>query len=190
MQGLDAERLQFLGRLHDVESGLSAVRDAIDSGMPRVSADFIFGVSGQTADAARREARILSEARDDALAERLRAHDREEPGTQFGALARQGKLPLLDEASVADSIFLAVEGRSRAGGLRALRDQQLRQAERALAPQPRLLARARLPGARLRRRWGTLGAGSAACYRGRPTRPRPSVTSRQARALRALELSA
>jgi putative oxygen-independent coproporphyrinogen III oxidase len=105
VQGLDAERLQFLGRLHDVESGLAAVRDAIDCGMPRVSADFIFGVSGQKADAARREARILSELGTTHLSAYALTI---EPGTQFGALARKGKLPLLEEAAVADS-FLAVE---------------------------------------------------------------------------------
>ena len=105
VQGLDADRLQFLGRLHDVESGLAAVRDAIESGMPRVSADFIFGVSGQAADAAAREARIMSELGTTHLSAYALTI---EPGTQFGALARKGKLPLLDEAAVADS-FLAVE---------------------------------------------------------------------------------
>ena len=105
VQGLNAERLQFLGRLHDVESGLAAVRDAIESGMPRVSADFIFGVSGQAADAAAREARIMSELGTTHLSAYALTI---EPGTQFGALARRGKLPLLDEAAVADS-FLAVE---------------------------------------------------------------------------------
>jgi len=105
VQGLDAERLQFLGRLHDVSSGLRAVEDAIASGMPRVSADFIFGVSGQTAEAAAREARIMSELGTTHLSAYALTI---EPGTQFGALARKGKLPLLDEAAVADS-FLAVE---------------------------------------------------------------------------------
>ena len=105
VQGLDAERLQFLGRLHDVESGLTAVRDALDSGMPRVSADFIFGVSGQAADAAAREARIMSELGTTHLSAYALTI---EPGTQFGALARKGKLPLLSDSAVADS-FLAVE---------------------------------------------------------------------------------
>jgi putative oxygen-independent coproporphyrinogen III oxidase len=105
VQGLNAERLQFLGRLHDVDSGLAAVRDAIASGMPRVSADFIFGVSGQEASAARREAQILSELGTTHLSAYALTI---EPGTQFGALARKGKLPLLEEASVADS-FSAVE---------------------------------------------------------------------------------
>jgi putative oxygen-independent coproporphyrinogen III oxidase len=105
VQGLDAQRLQFLGRLHDVDSGLCAVRDALRSGMPRVSADFIFGVSGQAADAAAREAQILSELGTTHLSAYALTI---EPGTQFGALARKGKLPLLDESAVADS-FLAVE---------------------------------------------------------------------------------
>ncbi len=105
VQGLDQARLQFLGRLHDVDSGLAAVRDALKSGLPRVSADFIFGVSGQAADAASREARIMSELGTSHLSAYALTI---EPGTQFGALARKGKLPLLDEAAVADS-FLAVE---------------------------------------------------------------------------------
>ena len=112
VQGLNAERLQFLGRLHDVDSGLCAVRDAIESGMPRVSADFIFGVSGQEADAARREAQILSQLGTTHLSAYALTI---EPGTQFGALARKGKLPLLEEASVADS-FLAVEAALEAAG--------------------------------------------------------------------------
>jgi putative oxygen-independent coproporphyrinogen III oxidase len=105
VQGLNAERLRFLGRLHDVESGLRAVHDALESGMPRVSADFIFGVSGQAADAAAREARIMSELGTTHLSAYALTI---EPGTQFGALARKGKLPLLEDAAVADS-FLAVE---------------------------------------------------------------------------------
>ncbi len=105
VQGLDESRLQFLGRLHDVDSGLGAVRDALQSGMPRVSADFIFGVSGQAAGAAAREAQILSELGTTHLSAYALTI---EPGTQFGALARKGKLPLLEEAAVADS-FLAVE---------------------------------------------------------------------------------
>ena len=112
VQGLDAERLQFLGRLHDVQSGLAAVRDAIESGMPRVSADFIFGVSGQSADAAAREAQIMSELGTTHLSAYALTI---EPGTQFGALARKGKLPLLDESAVADS-FQAVEETLERGG--------------------------------------------------------------------------
>jgi len=112
VQGLDADRLQFLGRLHDVESGLSAVRSAVESGMPRVSADFIFGVSGQTADAAAREAQIMSQLGTTHLSAYALTI---EPGTQFGALARKGKLPLLSEAAVADSFLAVEESLERAG---------------------------------------------------------------------------
>ncbi len=163
VQGLNAERLQFLGRLHDVDSGLSAVRDAIASGMPRVSADFIFGVSGQEADAARREAQILSELGTTHLSAYALTI---EPGTQFGALARKGKLPLLEEASVADS-FLAVEETLEQAGFEHYE-----------------ISNYAKPGARSRHNlgywlghsylglgcgaWGTLGAGSAR-YRYRNT---------------------
>jgi oxygen-independent coproporphyrinogen-3 oxidase len=112
VQGLDESRLQFLGRLHDVDSGLAAVHDALTSGMPRVSADFIFGVSGQTADAAAREARIMSQLGTTHLSAYALTI---EPGTQFGALARKGKLPLLEESAVADS-FVAVEETLEAAG--------------------------------------------------------------------------
>ena len=112
VQGLDAERLQFLGRLHDVESGLCAVRDALESGMPRVSADFIFGVSGQAADAAAREAQIMSELGTTHLSAYALTI---EPGTQFGALARRGKLPLLSDSAVADSFLSVEETLERAG---------------------------------------------------------------------------
>jgi len=112
VQGLDAERLQFLGRLHDVESGLAAVRDAMSSGMPRVSADFIFGVSGQSAAAAAREAAIMAELGTTHLSAYALTI---EPGTLFGALARKGKLPLLEDAAVADSFVAVEETLERAG---------------------------------------------------------------------------
>src|SRR5439155_18972694 len=49
VQGLDAERLAFLGRLHDPSGGLEAAKAALGSQVPRVSLDFIFGVAGQSA---------------------------------------------------------------------------------------------------------------------------------------------
>jgi oxygen-independent coproporphyrinogen-3 oxidase len=105
VQGLDAERLRFLGRLHDVSGGLAAVQAALAAGVPRVSADLIFGVAGQSAqDAAREVARVAELGLTHVSAYALTI----EPGTQFGALAKKGKLPLLGEAMVADS-FLAVE---------------------------------------------------------------------------------
>jgi putative oxygen-independent coproporphyrinogen III oxidase len=105
VQGLDAERLRFLGRWHDAEQALAAVRAAVESGMPRVSGDLIFGVSGESPEEAAREARTLAElgiGHVSAYALTI------EPQTAFGALARKGRLPLAPEQAVADS-FLAVD---------------------------------------------------------------------------------
>jgi putative oxygen-independent coproporphyrinogen III oxidase len=105
VQGLDAERLEFLGRLHDPNGGLDAAKAALGSEMPRVSLDFIFGVAGQSAEQAAAEARTLA----DVGTTHLSAYALTiEPGTEFGARAKKGRLPLLEEAAVADS-FEAVD---------------------------------------------------------------------------------
>ena len=85
-----------------------AVRAALASGMPRVSADLIYGVAGEPPEDAAREARTIAElgvGHVSAYALTI------EPQTAFGALARKGRLPLAPEQSVADS-FLAVGGGS------------------------------------------------------------------------------
>ncbi len=105
VQGLERGRLEFLGRLHDAPGGLRALEEAQKAGVPRISADLIFGVAGQTPEQAAAEARRVAETgitHVSAYALTI------EPGTQFGALARKGRLPLLDESLVADS-FSAVE---------------------------------------------------------------------------------
>jgi oxygen-independent coproporphyrinogen-3 oxidase len=108
VQSLDAERLAFLGRLHDPEQAMAAVRAAVEV-MPRVSADLMFGVAGdrgapQRPDQAAGEARRVSELG----VRHLSAYALTiEPNTRFGELSRQGRLPLVEEAEVADS-FLAV----------------------------------------------------------------------------------
>lgn len=105
VQSLDGRRLEFLGRLHDADGGLAAVRAAIRSGAPRVSADFIFGVHGQTPADARQEALSIAETGVTHLSAYALTI---EPGTQFGARARTGKLPLLGDDLIADS-FSAVD---------------------------------------------------------------------------------
>jgi putative oxygen-independent coproporphyrinogen III oxidase len=105
VQGLDAERLAFLGRLHDPSGGLSAAQAALASDMPRVSLDFIFGVAGQSAANAAAEAATLAALGTTHLSAYALTI---EPGTEFGARARKGRLPLLEEAAVADS-FSAVD---------------------------------------------------------------------------------
>lgn len=112
VQGLDQTRLEFLGRLHDVDGGLVAVREAIVAGVPRVSADLIFGVVGQTAEAAVREALTIAELGVTHLSAYALTI---EPGTQFGALAKKGKLPLLGEDVVAES-FVALDQALEAAG--------------------------------------------------------------------------
>jgi oxygen-independent coproporphyrinogen-3 oxidase len=105
VQGLDPERLAFLGRLHDPAGGLDAARAALGADMPRVSVDFIFGVAGQAPEQAAGEAAVLAglgTTHVSAYALTI------EPGTDFGARAKKGRLPLLDEALVADS-FQAVD---------------------------------------------------------------------------------
>jgi putative oxygen-independent coproporphyrinogen III oxidase len=106
VQGLDAARLQFLGRLHDPDGGLRAVETALAAGFHRVSADLIFGVAGQEPEEAAREARIVA---DTGLSHVSAYALTIEPGTRFGALAKKGRLPLLAEQSVAES-FDAVHG--------------------------------------------------------------------------------
>src|SRR5262249_14071339 len=105
VQGLDAERLSFLGRLHDPNGGLVAARAALGSPVPRVSLDFIFGVFGQSPDQAAQEAQKLA----DLGTSHLSAYALTiEPGTEFGARAKKGRLPLLEESAVAES-FEAVD---------------------------------------------------------------------------------
>lgn len=112
VQGLDAERLAFLGRLHDPQGGLVAAQAAVVSSMPRVSVDFIFGVAGQAPQDAAREAETLAELGTTHVSAYALTI---EPGTEFGARAKKGRLPLLDEALVADS-FSAVDATlTRAG---------------------------------------------------------------------------
>lgn len=112
VQGLDNERLAFLGRLHDPNGGLSAARAALASEMPRVSLDFIFGVAGQSAAAAATEAATLASLGTTHLSAYALTI---EPGTEFGARAKKGRLPLLEEAAVADSFNAVDETLERAG---------------------------------------------------------------------------
>ncbi len=105
VQSLDTGRLRFLGRLHDAQGALRAVADAVAAGVPRVSADLVFGVAGESAAAAVDEALRIA----DLGVTHLSAYALTiEPGTQFGALARKGRLPLATDDSVAES-FLALD---------------------------------------------------------------------------------
>jgi putative oxygen-independent coproporphyrinogen III oxidase len=109
VQGLDEGRLRFLGRLHDPEGGLEALRAALRSGMPRVSGDLIFGVAGgapqKPADAASEARAVAATGVSHVSAYNLTI----EPGTQFGELARRGRLPVAPEEAMVESFFAIEE---------------------------------------------------------------------------------
>jgi oxygen-independent coproporphyrinogen-3 oxidase len=117
VQGLDPARLKFLGRLHDADGGLASVEAALRSGMPRVSADLIYGVAiGAEAPSA-----VESAAEVDRVAATGVTHVSAysltiEPGTQFGELARKGRLPIAPDDAVAEAFF-AIEAKLEARGL-------------------------------------------------------------------------
>jgi putative oxygen-independent coproporphyrinogen III oxidase len=114
VQSLTDDRLRFLGRLHDAAGARAAVLGALSAGVPRVSADLIFGLPDQPPGEARREALELADL---GIAHLSASQLTIEPGTRFGELARRGRLPLADEAHVADS-FLAIDEALGARGFR------------------------------------------------------------------------
>lgn len=116
VQSLDRERLSFLGRLHDPDQALAAVRAAVACA-PRVSADLIYGVATErgfeSPDEAADEARRLAELG----LKHLSAYALTiEPNTRFGELARKNRLPMLEDDVVAAS-FEAVGAAAAAFGL-------------------------------------------------------------------------
>jgi oxygen-independent coproporphyrinogen-3 oxidase len=112
VQALRDDRLRFLGRLHDAAGGREAVT-AVLGIVPRVSADLIFGLPGQTPAEARDEALELQAL---GLSHLSCYQLTIEPGTRFGELARRGRLPLADEGAVAEA-FVAVDEALGARGL-------------------------------------------------------------------------
>ncbi|MEO6420154.1 MAG: coproporphyrinogen-III oxidase family protein, partial [Polyangiaceae bacterium] len=104
-QSLRAEQLKFLGRLHDPGGALAAIDGAKAAGVPRISTDLIFGVSGQPPQDAADQAIFLA----DRGMSHLSCYQLTiEAGTQFGELAKRGRLPLADDGLVAES-FLAID---------------------------------------------------------------------------------
>ncbi|MGC4086330.1 MAG: radical SAM family heme chaperone HemW [Polyangiaceae bacterium] len=112
VQGLDAERLRFLGRLHDAAGAFTALEVAQRHAFPRVSADLIFGVAGESPEEAAREVDAVANSGVTHLSAYALTI---EPGTRFGELSRHNRLPLLPEEAVADS-FAAVEAALEARG--------------------------------------------------------------------------
>jgi putative oxygen-independent coproporphyrinogen III oxidase len=112
VQSLDPERLRFLGRLHSGDEAKDAIVRAIGSPIGRVSADMIYGVAGQSPEQAVAEISMIAQLG----VSHLSAYTLTiEPSTRFGELNRRGKLPLLDEAWVAES-YAQVSGALEAQG--------------------------------------------------------------------------
>jgi oxygen-independent coproporphyrinogen-3 oxidase len=104
VQSLRDERLRYLGRLHDTQGAVAAVKGALRA-VPRVSGDLIFGLPGQTPEESRAEALELVEL---GLSHVSCYQLTIEPGTRFGELAKRGRLPLADDGAVAEG-FLAID---------------------------------------------------------------------------------
>jgi putative oxygen-independent coproporphyrinogen III oxidase len=104
VQSLRQERLSFLGRRHDPQGARRALTAAYDAGFPHLSGDLIFGLPGQPWQEAVEDVQeLLTLGVDHVSAYALTI----EPGTRFGTLARQGRLPLAVEDDVAVA-FLAL----------------------------------------------------------------------------------
>lgn len=131
VQGLDAERLRYLGRMHGPDGGLAAVRAAVRAGVPRVSADLIYGVAlpgpgsppgrwlaggpirqQAPAEAADEARRVLETGVTHLSAYSLTI----EPNTHFGELERKKSLPVAPDDALADTFF-AVEAEVERAGL-------------------------------------------------------------------------
>jgi oxygen-independent coproporphyrinogen-3 oxidase len=112
VQSLDADRLRWLGRLHDADLALRALREA-SLELPRVSGDLMFGMPGQAPEAFVDElSRVLETGVRHVSAYALTI----EPGTQFGELHKKGRLPIATDDAYADT-FLAAEARLAEAGL-------------------------------------------------------------------------
>lgn len=104
VQSLDEGRLRYLGRLHDAERALTAVR-AARGAVDNVSADLMFGMPGLGADAAAEHARRLA----DLDVAHLSVYALTiETNTQFGQLHAKGRLEVAPDEMFAAS-FHAVE---------------------------------------------------------------------------------
>lgn len=112
VQSLDRGHLRFLGRLHDDRLALRAVEEAALE-VPRVSADLMFGMPGQSPEAFCTELRTFTEL---GLRHLSVYALTVEPDTQFGALHRKGRLQLAKENVFAET-YLAAEETLRAAGL-------------------------------------------------------------------------
>lgn len=97
-QSLRDPHLRFLGRLHDSERALRALKAAVAE-MPRVSADLMFGMPGQTPRELGEDiARIAETGVRHVSSYALTIEEK----TMFGSLHRAGRLPVASDEQYAD----------------------------------------------------------------------------------------
>ena len=105
VQSLRDSHLGFLGRLHDAVRAAAALREAVAE-MPRVSADLMFGMPGQSdAELAEDIVRIADAGVRHVSAYALTIEEK----TMFGSLHRAGKLRVAPEDQYASLFELAEE---------------------------------------------------------------------------------
>ncbi len=98
VQSLRDTHLKFLGRLHDSDRAVAALQEA-NREMPRVSADLMFGMPGQTTTELGEDiARIAETGVEHVSAYALTIEEK----TMFGSLHRAGKLRVAPEEQYAD----------------------------------------------------------------------------------------
>ncbi len=110
-QSLRDGELAFLGRLHDPAGALRAIEGALATGV-RVSADLIYGLPDQSPEDAARQADQLAAL---GLAHVSAYQLTIEEGTLFGELRRRGRLPMADDARVAEAFVLVEEALASRG---------------------------------------------------------------------------
>jgi oxygen-independent coproporphyrinogen-3 oxidase len=98
VQSLRDPHLRFLGRLHDSERALAALREST-SEMPRVSADLMFGMPGQTLEELGEDIARIAEAGVQHVSTYALTIEEK---TMFGSLHRAGKLRVAPEEQYAD----------------------------------------------------------------------------------------
>jgi putative oxygen-independent coproporphyrinogen III oxidase len=112
VQGFDDSRLSFLGRVHSAAQARQAIRAALRGRIPHVAVDLIHAAPGLLPETAAREAKEAVELG----ATHVSAYGLTiEPNTVFGKLARQGRLPLVEDAVAADSFYAIDEALTRLG---------------------------------------------------------------------------
>lgn len=105
VQSLRDTHLRYLGRLHDADGAIRAVRQTAAVSGLRLSVDLMFGMPGQCVEELLEDARVLLEAG----VQHISAYALTiESNTRFGELARKGRLPRLPDDEVA-ALFEALD---------------------------------------------------------------------------------